>query len=272
MNYSDFLTTVRPVNCAMAAIAVFIGASIALGQFAFSLPVLYAMIAAFLVCAGGITVNDYFDFEIDSRTRPKFRTIALHNKEQLLLFTVIFFGVGNAFAFLVNDLAVIIAGIISILLVLYSALLHRAKFIGNPVVALGTALPLVFGAAVYNRFDVVAWLSASAFFANWAREIAKDFQDEKKDRGHKTSLAHLISHGWGRVLIGVLLLLAIISVYVSAYYDWFSKPAFLVLVTLANLLFLKAFFEFSGLRFEKSQKTFKTAMLIALAGFLLGIL
>lgn len=272
MHVVDVKTAIRPVNSLMAAIAVYIGACIAANALVFSFPVLLAVIAAFLVASGGQAINDYFDFELDHSHKPKYRHLTLEKKHHLAVLAVALFVAGNIASFFINPLTLQISLLITVLLIVYSAVLTKAKFVGNIVVALGTALPLVFGAAVFGRFDIVAWLFLAAFFANWVREIVKDCQDQKKDAGHKKTLPMILPEFYLQVLAGILLGFAVVSVYVPVFLGTYGNTLFLVLVTLANVVLYSGLWEFFNKEFAKSQQTFKKAMLIALAGFLLGIL
>ncbi len=272
MQFSDLYRAVRIVNSFMAALAVFVGASIALAGFAIQWPVLIAMIAAFFVCAAGQIINDFFDFAIDlKKGHKKYESVNKENKQQLLWIAIVFFIIGNALAFLINQNAFLIALGISVLLIIYSSILQKQKWLGNLVVALGTALPLVFGAAVFGDFVVIAWLAASAFLANWAREIVKDVEDLEADQGHKMTLPMLFKMSTIDSVVASLVFLAIVFSYAPVFLNLFGNSAFLVLVTIANVLFLKAFWEFRSFKAKKSQQSFKIAMAIALLGFLLGI-
>ncbi|MBU0635992.1 UbiA family prenyltransferase [Candidatus Micrarchaeota archaeon] len=273
MRLKEALYAMRPLNCLLAAIAVFIGASISQSSFAFEWNVLFAMIAAFFICGGGQSINDYFDFELDQKKQKnKYASITSQNKKQLLGIALIFFIIGNAFAFLINHWTIGIALGITILLIVYSWLLTKRKYIGNLVIALGTALPLVFGAAVFVEFKVVIWLAAGAFLVNWAREIVKDVEDIKADQGQKTTLPMILKTKPLLLFVGILLAIAIVIVYVPIKLAIFGNIYFLVLVTIANALFIKAFLELHAYKPSNSQKTFKIAMALALLGFLVGIL
>ncbi len=59
---NEYIKLIRPVDCVIASIGVFIGYSLSIQGINFSLPLLYAMLAVFFVCAGGQTINDFFDF------------------------------------------------------------------------------------------------------------------------------------------------------------------------------------------------------------------
>ncbi len=265
--WSEYITVLRPVNCVLAAIAVLIGASIAHNtQFIFNNTILTAMASAFLICAGGQTINDYFDFEIDKRKgRHQFET-----KAHYLWYAIGLFAVGLAFSLLVNPFAFQIAGIMTILLIVYSGLLHRYKIFGNLIVALGTSLPLVFGATIFENYKIVLLLAASAFFANWAREIVKDVQDEEADRGKKITLPMLVrAHVLDWIVLG-LSVIAIILAFVPVGLEWFGNLWYLILIGISSLFFLKAAWDFRTLKIDESQHTYKIAMAIALLGFLAG--
>jgi geranylgeranylglycerol-phosphate geranylgeranyltransferase len=115
-------------------------------------------------------------------------------------------------------------------------------------------------------------LAASAFLANWAREIVKDVEDLEADKGNKTTLPMLVKMSSIDAFIGLLLVVAIAVVYVPVALAIFGNTFFLVLVTIANILFILAFREFRSFHTNQSQRVFKAAMGIALFGFLTGVL
>ena len=66
-----FLEILRPVNCLMASVAVFIGAYIGGIDWTASLePLILAMASAFLICSGGMVINDFFDARLDKVEKP----------------------------------------------------------------------------------------------------------------------------------------------------------------------------------------------------------
>jgi geranylgeranylglycerol-phosphate geranylgeranyltransferase len=273
MQFGDLFRAIRITNSILAGIAVFVGASIAILAPALQVPVIIGMLAAFLVCAAGQIINDYFDFELDlKKGKQKYESVTKENKKQLLWIAIALFLVGNALAYFINQNAFLIAIGISVLLIIYSAILQKQKWLGNLVVALGTALPLVFGAAIFGDFAVIGWLAASAFLANWAREIVKDVEDLEADQGYKTTLPMLFKMSTVDSIVALTVFLAIILSYAPVFLNWYGNSAYLFLVTIANILFLKAFWEFRGFKAKKAKQSFKIAMAIALLGFLAGVL
>ncbi len=262
----ESLNVLRPANGLMSALAVLIGAGISNLRFVFNDTIGLGMVAAFLICSAGQIINDYFDFEIDkTKNKPK-----LNNKNHYLIYAFFLFAFGNIAAFFVNQTAFQIAIGISILLIAYSAALSKFKFIGNIVIALGTALPLVFGATIFGRYQTILWLAASAFFANWAREIVKDVQDESTDEGKKVSLPMLVRASALDWILGVLVALAILSAFAPVALEQFGNFWFLVLIAMASGWFVKALHDFHNLKTAQSAESFKYAMILALVGFLVG--
>ena len=68
----SFVRLMRPVNCLMMGIAVIVGAALANAQFSsvdwFSLS--FGFITGFMLTAASMTVNDYYDREIDAINEP----------------------------------------------------------------------------------------------------------------------------------------------------------------------------------------------------------
>lgn len=271
---TKFVSIIRPLNCAMAAFGTFIGSSIASSAIQFQKEIGIAMAAAFLVCAGGMVVNDYFDRNVDKKLHPgKPLPSGKISPKTALCYAIVLFIAGNALAlYYLPAASITIAFVFTALLIAYSAFLSKAKYVGNFVVASGTAFTLVFGASLIGKYEIVAFLALAALFANLARELIKDLQDVKQDRGFKKSLPMLLSE---KKVIGIVFfyyLIAIIAVYVPLLLFGFALPAFAAIVSIANLLFLLSFAKTVQRNFGRAQALSKIAMLVALLGFLAGVL
>ena len=64
----EFIEILRPSVCVLSISAVFVGAVVS--DFLTLIPLLVAMIVAFLVAGAGNTLNDYFDYESDKINKP----------------------------------------------------------------------------------------------------------------------------------------------------------------------------------------------------------
>jgi len=272
MPAKDFFLMLRPFNCAMAALGVFIGCSIASGTLELKLGLSVAMAVAFLVCAGGMAVNDYFDRVIDGKRHPeKAIPSGKVGKGVAMAYACALFLLGNILAFwFLPRTAFLIAFGFTVLLIVYSAVLSKAKYIGNFVVASGTAFTLVFGASLVSNYLVVGTLGLAAFFANLARELIKDLEDAEADEGCKKTLPMLWSRKSIEALVFCYYLAAIVLAYVPVALLSFGKPFFVGLVSLANFAFLYSFGLTLKGDFSRAQAVSKGAMLVALLGFLAG--
>ncbi len=179
-----YLKMLRPLNCVMTAIAVFIGGLIISEYSVFTAEKIYlAMVAAFLIAGAGNAINDYVDVESDKINRPK-RPIpsGKASKKGALAFSVILFLAGIALSGLINYLAFGIAVFNSFLLIVYSLSLQNKFIVGNIAISYLVGSGFLFGGVALGNPTLTLLLMLLAFFANLAREIVKDMEDMEGDR------------------------------------------------------------------------------------------
>ncbi|MBN1941003.1 MAG: UbiA family prenyltransferase [Candidatus Diapherotrites archaeon] len=263
---------IRPLNCVMAAIGVFIGYSIAIGSIGVTMQLGIAMLAAFLVCGAGQAINDFFDSEIDAK---KNLGKPIHgkriSKKSALYYSLILFLIGNILAIALPLESLAIAVFFSIVLILYSAKMGKVKYIGNWIVALGTAFTLVFGASLTGNYGVIVWLAGAALLANVAREIIKDAHDLEADKGSKVSLPMILGRGSVKLVVFCVYIAAIALGFYAHYIIGFGGTAYLVLLTIASLIFILSWLKFAKTNYRHGQKLAKIGMLIALIAFIAGV-
>ena len=273
MSTKDFFTIIRPFNCVMAALGTFIGYSIAMRAIEFTQELGIAMLVAFLICGGGMVINDYFDRFTDRRLHPN-KAIPSGRilPKTAMIYTVILFiaGIILAIVFL-PPVSIIITIGFTILLIAYSAVLTKAKYLGNFIVASGTAFTLIFGASLAGNYFVIAPLAMAALFANLARELIKDLEDMKTDTGNKITLPMILGKKKTESFIFLNYMIAIIAVYIPVLLLSFGKPIFIIVVSVANFMFLYSFGETLKKDYGRAQLLAKGAMFLALIGFLLGV-
>ena len=271
MNLKPFVEIIRPANCLMAAIAVFIGFAVSAKTYSVTLPVVFAMAAAFLICGAGQAINDYFDFEVDKKIRrEKPLPSGKIERNTALAYSMILFLAGILISWLVNFEAFGIALAFSLLLISYSALMQKQKFIGNIVVALGTAFTRMFGASIVQKYGTIIFFAASAFFANMAREIIKDSQDMEADKGRKTTFPMILSAWQVQAAVYLMYALAVII----AFFAWGQKIVtngyYILFLPAATLVFLHSFNLFAENKEKEAQQFSKIGMAISLLAFLMG--
>lgn len=273
MNIKGFIELIRPMNCFLAAIAVFIGYSVSVFAIQLDLTLLIAMASAFLICGAGQAVNDVFDLKIDKKLHPKKPLPSGRvSVTGARYFYMLLFILGILLSFFINSTAFLIAIVFSILLLVYSIFMKEYKYLGNVVVALGTAFTLIYGAAISLNFSVVVFLAGSAFFANWGREIIKDAEDLDVDRGFKKSLPMLVPKEFIKWIVLALYILAI----VLAAYVWISGLLsgifYIGLILISAVFFMLSFLLLFRGKLSEAQLQSKIAMAVALLAFLAGVL
>jgi geranylgeranylglycerol-phosphate geranylgeranyltransferase len=271
MKLKDFFDLIRVGNCLMAAIATAIGYYLVTLETSFVLGI--AMLATFLICAGGQAINDVYDSEIDKKSKKQ-RPISSGkiSREIGYKIAIVLFGIGIIISFFLTQIAFAIAIISSVMLFAYASKMYKTKYIGNFVVATGTALPFIFGAASISETIplLVIILSLSAFFANLGREVTKDFEDIKKDKGFKKTLP-MINLSIARTMIVVYYFIAIfLGVY--AYFVFDLGTGYLIITIMAAFVFLYTVVLSEKKNYAKSQSTSKKGMFISLIAFIAAIL
>ncbi|MEI7961486.1 MAG: UbiA family prenyltransferase [archaeon] len=266
---SALVELMRPANCIMAAIAILIGFFIVGGIDYFAAVI--AALSGFLVCAGGQTINDYFDRKIDvitsaHRPIPSGRVSA----RKALWFALILFIIGIGFASLINVTSQFIAILMTILLIAYPLFMNKVKYVGNVIVALGTAITFIYGAAsAGNILPLIIALSITAFFSNMAREVTKDIEDVKKDTKAKHTLPIILGVAKAKAFPILYYVLAIfLSVWIYFYFN--LNPAYLFVALIGAVFFAYSSSALIRNNPKKSQKLSKYGMLISLVAFIVA--
>ena len=268
MKLTAVIQVIRPFNCLMASMATAIGYWVSLDHFLLSRPLALAMAAAFLVCGAGQAINDYFDRALDQKTKPR-RPIPSGRipARWVLGQALALFAAGNLLALQLKPVSSAISLAFTLLLIAYSWKLKKVKYVGNWVVAMGTAVTLVFGASLAGVYYPVLFLAFSALLANLGRELTKDLEDLEGDKGHKTTLPMLI--GKSRVKSLVLFCYAFaVSVALFAGVRYYPDRAwFIPLAVFSGVVFGYAGLLALGNQFRKSQGFSKQAMVLSLLAF-----
>jgi 4-hydroxybenzoate polyprenyltransferase len=156
------------------------------------------------------------------------------------------------------------------LLIIYSAFMQKLKFLGNWIVGAGTAFTLIFGASIIGDYSLAGWFALSALLANAGREITKDFEDMKADKGFKKTLPLILGENAKQFVLGIYS--ASIAI---AFFVWFSGITqsifYLVLIALASAIFFSSAIKLFRNNFIKAQKLSKVGMVVALLAFLASV-
>jgi geranylgeranylglycerol-phosphate geranylgeranyltransferase len=227
----------RPGNAVVAGLAAIIGFFIASGTFVSGVFLLMAIV--FLVTAGGNTINDYFDAEIDRINRPD-RPIPAGEVRPDLAWNAAFalFAAGVLLSVFTNFLCMGIAVFNSMLLALYAYRLKRSVFAGNVTVAYLSASIFLFGGAYLGPEGAlrVAPIAIITFFAMISRELLKAAEDL---RGDAASGAATVPVRFGiRPTVLFSMLAAILAIAASIYpFVWWGIPYLIGIVPVDAVIF-----------------------------------
>jgi len=178
---------------------------------------MFTMLSVILIAAGGYSINDYFDAEVDAINKP-YRPIPSGrvSKDHALVYSIILFTLGLIISLTLGLAPFILAFINTALLLGYSYKIKVMGIYGNIVISYLGASSILFGSLVIASHVGMLRLvwssfipSLFAFFLLLGREIVKTVEDVKADRirGVKSLPALL---GIRRGLIISLLPLAIV--------------------------------------------------------------
>jgi len=278
----------RPLNSAMGALAVFVGALVAAGLPLLSspslLPVAVAMAVAFLYTGAGNALNDYCDRRSDRVNHPGRPIPSKRIKaESARKFSIAVFASGMILALFIgfphlNPACILLALVNSVLLVAYETRLKASGFPGNLTVSWLTASLFLFGGAASQTSAALTAFPASvlvlgllAFLASVGREIIKGIEDVRGDRDRRT-LPRVIGVGRASYMAGLWTFLAVGLSVIPVFPPALFRPEYyLPPVMLADGMFIYSvlvLFRNPGM----ASTTTKLAMLVALVAFLVGAL
>jgi geranylgeranylglycerol-phosphate geranylgeranyltransferase len=176
----------------MMGFAVIVGAALTGSEFSsILLPnLIYGFITGFMLTAASMTINDYYDREIDAINEPN-RPIPsglIKPKEALafaFVLTAIGFAASLANAYLMQTIFCFVIAVIAwTISVTYTTVGKRSGLPGNFLVSACVAIPFVYGSiAIANevKLNVLIFVSM-AFLSITGREVTKGIVDVKGDK------------------------------------------------------------------------------------------
>ena len=184
-----YLRLMRPINCLMMGFAVIVGAALA-GLNSLSnlwLNLVYGFVTGFTLTAASMTINDYYDRQIDTMNEPS-RPIpsGLVKPKEALAFALILAAVGFVASYLTNVFSLLTAIIAWTVFVAYTTVGKRTGLPGNFLVSTCVAIPFVYGSiATVNEIKLNVLIFAMiAFLSITGREITKGIVDVEGDNAH----------------------------------------------------------------------------------------
>jgi geranylgeranylglycerol-phosphate geranylgeranyltransferase len=272
----DFLELIRYKNCAMAGLAAVIGAAIAYSAAPGQLIWMgLIFITVFIITGAGNAINDYFDANIDAINRPD-RPIPSGriSRRSAYNFSIGLFALGIIISFFIGSTLTpfFIAIFNSFLLYFYASFLKRKVLVGNLSVSYLTGSTFLFGGAAYGGkgIQVTLILFFLSMLATFAREIVKTIEDIEGDKLDGASTLP-IKIGEARAAY-VACAFGLLAVFLSPlpYYMGLFNEYYLVVVGIADIVFLYAMVQILRKNPTGSSKYFKVAMFLAMLAFIAG--
>ena len=229
-----------------------------------SLQFVFIVLASVFIAAGGYSINDYFDINIDEINRPGQMVVdKVIHRRWAIGWHFILSSFGILFTFLAVPLLqkwyIVLANIFCVaLLWFYSTGFKRSLLIGNIVISLLTAWTILIlffaklspadaigsGNPLNYKFFRLAFLYAGfAFILSLIREAIKDMEDLPGDEKHGCKTMPVV---WGvnatKVYVAVWLivliaLLAIVQVYILQF-PWWWPVIYIAMLIIAPLLYI----------------------------------
>ncbi len=246
------------------------------------LHLIHGVLTAIILIAGGFSLNDYFDVEVDRKNQRFDRPLVTGDlsTQKVLLGSIITIGFGLILALFLNIVIFGLTAIITILGALYNFRLKEWGLIGNLYVATSYATPWFFGGLLFAPKNSTTWiavgtLSLIALIAGLGREILKGIMDTEGDaiRNVRT-IARTHGPKTASFIAVLLLLLGIALTPLPFFYAFNKSRSYLVLSLITNMSLLSVCISIlkdqSYLNAKKARKRSLIAFIIGTFAFLVG--
>ncbi len=274
---NPYLQMFRLVNCVMAAVGLVVACFMAGGTDVFTSDYLPSILCCALIVivfvAGGNSINDAIDHEIDKVSHPE-RPVPMGKitPKQAHVTGVALLLLADVLALCMlpfrdfSVACVVIVVVATILMYLYEVALKQRGFIGNLTIAALTGMVFLLGSAIID--DVWANLAPAlmAALVTVGREIAKDIEDMEGDEGRKTLPMMIGKRNAGIVAVLFFIAGPILSIW-PMFTDQYGPLYYIVVI--ADVLFVYA--AYLGLRDPHAgQQMAKKGMMFGLLAFIAG--
>ena len=190
-----YLQLTRPLNCLMMGFAVIVGASL-VSVLSFNINLLLGFVTSFSLTAASMSINDYYDREIDAINEPN-RPIPRGDvsPKEALIFATVLCAVGFVAALETNIASFIVAVIALIVSVAYITKGKGTGLPGNFLVSASVVIPFIYGGLTVGHVEAPTLLFvAIVFLSNTGREVTKGIVDVEGDRSHNIKTV-AVTHG-----------------------------------------------------------------------------
>jgi len=260
---NPYIEITRPGTSLLAGLGAVVGAIIA--GVPFSIDFLYIFLSILFVTGAGMTINDYYDLEIDKinaphRPLPSGRIL----KKDALSYSIFLFSLALALSAFLNIYCFVFVLFNSLVEFFYAKIYKRWWLLGNILVSWLTASVFIFGALITFDFRLTWIVSLLAFLSNMGREIFKAIEDVKGDKKMKLDTLPIASGTKTAKEIAQGFIASAILFSQMPHLSGLLKASYFKIVSLADTLLLYSLYQ----RPNKIKVITKVAMLIVLLAIL----
>ncbi len=267
---NQYVQLFRLGNCIMGVVGLILGALIAAGPALLDswMMLIIGSAVVFAFVAGGNSLNDYFDREVDKVAHPE-RPIPSGRLRPAtaLNLSISAFALSIFLSIFLNMISMIIVISAVLVMLLYEMVTKKTGLTGNLSIAWLTGALFLLGGAVVSHIEQVVIIAAMAFLATLGREIVKDIQDMLGDFDRFTLPKRIGKHRAGMLASTAFLSAVALSPipYLMGSLGW----PYLAVVIIADAIFIySATVHFRSPK--QGQYWAKIGMLVALVAFLVG--
>ena len=270
---NKYIQLFRAGNAAMGIVGVLVASFMAAGTDILShwSDLLLSAVIVFTFIAGGNSLNDYIDADIDRISHPDrpipSGTIGRGQARDVGLMMLALSVMASLLTF--DTVCAVIVIVAVGLMISYEMFLKQRGFIGNVVIAVMTGMLFLLGGAVVGDFQGNIVVASMAMIVSIGREISKDIEDKDGDVGERFTLPMRIGDRNSAIIASVCFILGPVLSILPIVWGTYSVLYYAVL--LADVVFLYcAFIVFSDP--HRAQKLAKKAMILGLLSFILGVI
>ncbi len=267
---NKYLRLFRPINTLIGSFAILIAAFMAAGTSMIDswINLVIGIVVVFTFIAGGNSLNDYIDVEIDRTAHPDRPVVtgeitpkqARNVGVLMLLLSVIL----SLFTMDVHCIAIVVVA--TVLMFGYETCLKQRGFVGNVTIAVLTGLVFILAGALVGDVYANVAVGGMAALVSVGREISKDIEDMESDIGRKT-LPMSVGIRNASIIAAVFYIAGPVLSWLPIYQN--PENYLYYIVVLADI----AFFYCAVKVFKdphKAQKTAKIGMLLGLLAFIMS--
>jgi geranylgeranylglycerol-phosphate geranylgeranyltransferase len=213
---SEWISIIRPLNCAMVGFAVIVGEFVSRPAQIPPIQTALGFMTGFFICAFSMAVNDVYDVEVDRVNQPgrpiPSGAVSVGGAARL---SALMLAAGVAASFLsLNAAAVAIALAYAFLSWLYNSKAKREGIWGNVIVASSLAIPFVYGGVISGGSifsSLLLMMALTSFFAGVGREVVKAIADVAGDEKRGVRSVALTKGSRAAALVGALFFLLAVA-------------------------------------------------------------